>query len=87
MEAMDVRSDDGDHAAQHIENFLGCVKSRETPNCNVEEGHKSTLIAHLGNIALATQSRIEWDPVVQRITNNDAANELLHYEYRAPWKL
>ncbi len=87
MEGMDVPSDNGDHAAQHIENFLECVKSRETPNCSVEEGHKSTLIAHLGNIALATQSRIEWDPVAQRITNNNDANELLHYEYRAPWKL
>ena len=87
MEPMDVRSGDGDLTTQHIQNFLDCVKSRETPNCDIEEGHKSTLIAHLGNIALATESRIVWDPGAERIANNDAANELLHYEYRDPWKL
>jgi len=31
--------------------------------------------------------RIEWDAVNERITNSDKANDYLHYEYRAPWKL
>ena len=30
---------------------------------------------------------IDWDPVKERITNNESANDLLHYEYRSPWKL
>lgn len=87
MEPVEVKGEDGDHTTQHIQNFLDCVKTRETPNCDVEEGHKSTLIAHLGNIALATASRIVWDPATERIVGNDEANELLHYEYRAPWRL
>lgn len=84
---MDMKSEEGDHTTQHVQNFLDCVRSRTTPNCDVEEGHKSTLIAHLGNIALATESRIAWDPVAERIVNNEAANDLLHYDYREPWKL
>ncbi|HEX72676.1 MAG TPA: gfo/Idh/MocA family oxidoreductase, partial [Candidatus Hydrogenedentes bacterium] len=71
----------------HMRNFLDCIKSREKPHCDVEEGHRSTIFAHLANIALETRSRIEWDPVAERITNNEAANALLHYEYRPPWKL
>lgn len=73
--------------ANLIRNFLDCVKSRETPWCPLEDGHRSTSFAHLANIALEAGSRIEWDPVKERITNNEKANDLLHYEYRKPWKL
>jgi len=78
---------DGDLTAQHIRNFLDCVKTRRRTNCDMETGHRSTTFAHLSNIALATKSRIEWDPKKERIINNKRANELLHYEYRKPWKL
>jgi predicted dehydrogenase len=71
----------------HMRNFLDCVKSRRTPNCDVEEGHRSTVFAHLANISLATRSRIDWDPRTEQITNNRSANSLLHYRYRAPWRL
>ena len=70
-----------------IGNFLDCVKSGNTPLCTLEDGHRSTSFAHLANIALATGSRIEWDAEKEIITNNDKANNLLHYEYRSPWKL
>jgi predicted dehydrogenase len=69
----------------HARNFLDCVKSRQKPNCDIEEGHRSTSYALLANIALATKARLDWDAQAERITNNDAANELLDYEYRPPW--
>jgi len=71
----------------HMRNFIDCVKSRQTPRCDLETGHRSTTFAHLANISMATRSRIEWDPKTERITNNKKANELLHYEYRKPWTL
>jgi len=70
-----------------IRNFLDCIKSGETPVCSIEEGHRSTSFAHLANIALETKERLRWDPDKERFTNSDAANELLHYEYRKPWTL
>jgi len=70
-----------------IRNFLDCVKSRQTPLCTLEEGHRSTCFAHLGNIALATKERLQWDPEKERFTNSEKANELLHYEYRSQWKM
>ena len=73
--------------ANLVRNFLDCVKSREEPLCSLEEGHRSTSFAHLANIALEVGGRIEWDAKNERITNNEKANDLLHYEYRKPWKL
>lgn len=76
-----------DSTANLVRNFLDCVKSGETPLCTLEDGHRSTSFAHLANISLAMNMRIEWDPVRERITNSEKANELLHYDYREPWKL
>jgi len=72
---------------QHIRNFLDCLKTRKRTHCDLETGHRSTTFALLANIALATKARIDWDPRSERITNNDRANRLLHYEYRKPWTL
>jgi predicted dehydrogenase len=77
----------GDSTGTLVRNFLDCVKSRKTPLCPLEEGHRSTSFAHLANIALKMKSRLEWDPANERFTNNEAANQLLHYDYRKPWKL
>ncbi|SHF20533.1 Tat (twin-arginine translocation) pathway signal sequence [Mariniphaga anaerophila] len=70
-----------------IRNFLDCVKNREAPLCTLEDGHRSTSFAHLANIALATGERLQWDADAERFVNSKAANEMLHYEYRKPWKL
>ena len=77
----------GDNAANLIRNFLDCIKSRQTPVCPIEEGHRSTSFAHLANIALEVKERLQWDPQKEKFTNNEKANSLLHYEYRKPWKL
>jgi predicted dehydrogenase len=83
----EVRVREGDLTVQHIRNFVDCVRSRARTHCDLETGHRSTSFALLANIALATKSRIDWDPENERITNNRQANELLHYEYRKPWTL
>ncbi len=87
MEPMEEVIDEGNVTVAIMRDFFDCIKDRETPLCDVAEGHYSTVFAHLGNIALDTRAYLEWDADAERITNNDAANDLLHYEYRAPWKL
>jgi predicted dehydrogenase len=77
----------GSSTANLVRNFLDCVKSRQNPLCTLEDGHRSTSFAHLANIALATKERLQWDAKNEKFTNSEAANKLLHYEYRAPWKL
>lgn len=71
----------------HARNFLDCVRSRAKPNADIETGHRSTTLALLANISLAVGERLEWDPHAERFLGSSAANELLHYEYRKPWRL
>jgi predicted dehydrogenase len=73
--------------AFHARNFLDCVKSRQKCNCDIEIGHRSTSATLLANVALKTKSYLEWDAKAERFTNNVAANKLLSYTYRAPYKL
>ena len=76
-----------DSTANLVNDFIECIKTGKEPLCTLENGHRSTSFAHLANIALATNMRLEWDPVEERITNSDKANDLLHYQYREPWTL
>jgi len=86
--AMEARSGQGKADPRfHIRNFLDCIKSRSKPNCDVETAHRSTTAANIALIAYKTQTHLQWDAERERFTNSSAANELLSYEYRAPWKL
>lgn len=71
----------------HVRNFLDAVKARVAPNCPIEEGHVSTSNTILGHISLRTRALLDWDADAERFTNNEAANKLLSYKYRAPYKL
>jgi predicted dehydrogenase len=73
--------------ALHARNFLDCMRSRELPHCDVEIGHRSTSYALLANIALLTRKCLEWDAKAEQFVHCDEANQLLHYEYRKPWRL
>jgi predicted dehydrogenase len=76
-----------DDTVAHVRDFLDCVKERRLCACTLEEGHRSTIFAHLANIALETGTRVEWDPVRERIVSPSEANRFLDYEYRKPWRL
>lgn len=84
--APDKRTGSSD-TAFHARNFLDCLKSRAKCNCDILTGHLSTAATLVGNIALKTRSYLEWDAKAERFTNNPAANKLLSYQYRAPYKL
>lgn len=88
LDPKDVKTPDAEDSTERlIRNFVDCVKSRATPWCPLEEGHRSTSFAHLANIALESKSRLAWDAAAERAAGNPAANALLHYEYRKPWTL
>jgi myo-inositol 2-dehydrogenase / D-chiro-inositol 1-dehydrogenase len=77
----------GDLDQQHVRNFLDCVKSRQHPNADVEEGHRSAVMCHLGNIATRLGRSLTWDAKNERVVNDDEANKLLTKPYRKPWTL
>jgi predicted dehydrogenase len=71
----------------HIRNFLDCVKSRQQPVENLNEGQFISTVAHLGNIALRSGQKILWDPKDEKITNSAEADRLVGVDYRKPWML
>jgi predicted dehydrogenase len=76
-----------DSQARHVANFLECVRSRENPVADIEIGHLSTRLCHLGNIAHRTGSVVRFDAASEGIPHHPAATNLLSREYSAKFPL
>ena len=46
---------------KHMANFVDCARSRKTPNCDVEIGHRATTSAILANVSLKLGKKIGWN--------------------------
>ncbi|MEW6358375.1 MAG: Gfo/Idh/MocA family oxidoreductase [Planctomycetota bacterium] len=71
----------------HREDFLNCVRERRRPACDVEIGHRSTTVSHLGNIAYHLKRPLRWDPAKEEFIGDDEANRMCDRPRRAPWRL
>jgi hypothetical protein len=69
----------------HARNFLDCVKSRERPIADVEQGHQTTTACHLANISLRTGRKIRWNPETNEIIGDPQTSQWLERPYRKPW--
>jgi len=61
----------------HFQNFLNGIKNGEKLNCDIEEGYRSTLLAHLGNLAFRVGRPLKFDSSTQSIVGDEEANKLL----------
>ena len=73
--------------AAHVKNFVSCIRETKVPNAEIEEGHKSTRLCHLGNIAYRTGRTLNFDAATETIVGDAEANKLLGREYRAGFAL
>lgn len=73
----------------HQVNFIEAVKQRIDPVVTVEIGHSSCTVCTLGNIACELKRTVRWDPATETFVDDTdgAATKLMHYEYRAGYKL
>jgi hypothetical protein len=74
----------------HLRNFIDCVKNSSgsnvhRPNADIEDGHKSTRLCHLGNIAFRTGRAIRFDEKTETCMDDKEANRLLGRTYRKPF--
>jgi predicted dehydrogenase len=69
----------------HARNFLDCVKSRNRPIADVEDGHQVATACHLANIALRTGRKLRWDVNKEEILGDREAAAMLERPYRKPW--
>jgi hypothetical protein len=71
----------------HMKNWLNCIKSREKPIADVEIGHRSATVCHLGNIARRLGRKLTWDPDKEIFPGDKEANQYLEREHRKGWEL
>jgi predicted dehydrogenase len=87
MEALEMKGDPKGSEVAHVRNFLDCVKSRQRPAAEVEDGHQTATVCHLGNIATRLGRSLKWDAEKESFIGDDQANRFLSRPYRRPWTL
>jgi predicted dehydrogenase len=71
----------------HQQNFLDCVKSQSKPAAEVEIGHRSATVCHLGSIAVRLGRKLRWDPAKEQFIDDEQADRMLSRPMRSPWSL
>jgi len=74
-----------DATGLHLKNFIDCIRSREKPVADIEIGHRSTTVPHLGNISIRTGHKLRWDATKEEIVDDPRASSLLFRQARKPW--
>ena len=69
----------------HEDNWIQCVKSRQTPICPAEIGHRTATICHLSGIAERLKRPLKWDPEKEEILGDAAASRWMDRPRRAPY--
>ncbi len=67
-----------------FQNWIGAVRSRKPGDltADIEQGHLSSTLPHLANIAYELGRTLDFDPETERFANDDQANKLLTRDYR-----
>jgi predicted dehydrogenase len=74
-------------AKYHIQNWLECMRTRARPVADVEIGHRSISVCHLGNIAREVGRKLKWDPAKEVFVGDEEANRLLERPRRKGYEL
>ena len=79
--------DKGYPQANHVRDFLDCVKTRRQPIAPAEGAHRANSTCQIANICLQLGRNLTWDPAKERFVNDPMADRLLDRTYREPWRL
>jgi len=69
----------------HMANFFECVRTRKTPICEAEIGHRSISVAHLGVISVRLGRPLKWNPDQEEFVGDKEANQWLSRPMRKPY--
>src|SRR5690349_7351759 len=83
-DGLNISADD-DMTRLHIENFLDAVRTGAALRQPIEEGAKSVLLCHLGNIAQWTGRALRTDPGSGHVVGDDEAMRFWQREYAPGW--
>lgn len=72
--------------AVHFKNFLGVIRGEGKLNSEIEQGHISTQLCHLGNIAYRVNRNLAIDPKTGHILKDAEAQKFWKRDYRPGWE-
>ena len=72
----------------HFDDFINCIRTRQKPKADVEEGHRSMVFCHMAAIAYRVGNRkLRFDSKTESFVDDAEANKLLKANYREPWTI
>lgn len=73
---------------EHLQNFVDAIRANDSTRLNqpITEGHKSTLLCHLGNIAHRTGKAVESDPTNGRPKDIGVNHPMWRRQYDPAWE-
>ncbi len=87
-EESDALNTVGTGTGGHYGNFIAAVKAGDQGvlTCDIEEGHRSSALPHLGNISYRLGRELIFDGKKEKFVDDDEADEMLRRkEYREPY--
>jgi len=70
----------------HMQNFVDAIREGTDLHSPIDEGHRSNLLCHLGNIAQEKGRTLHTDPQNGRIQDDPDAMTMWNREYREGWE-
>jgi predicted dehydrogenase len=81
-----AKSAAGGDTKVHLQNWLDTIRGTSKLNAEIEEGFKSVMLCHLGNIAFRTGKTLTIDPVTRKPAPEKDVEALWSREYRPGWE-
>jgi predicted dehydrogenase len=77
----------GKKPGNHMANFFECCKDRTQPISDVATHHRTMTTAHLANIAIRLNRKLNWDSAKEQIVGDDDANKWQKREQRKGYEI
>ena len=77
----------GTAPADHVREFLDCVKSRKLPRAYASVAAQSHVACHAAYIAWQLGRKLTFDPVKEVFADDDEANRMRSRAMREPWRV
>jgi hypothetical protein len=90
LELFDAKNRKSEHRADKADNplrshqldFFAAIRDGSQPRADIEIGHLSASLCHLGNIATRLRRTLQFDPETEQIQGDEEAAKLVQGEYR-----
>jgi predicted dehydrogenase len=76
-----------DPTAEHIREFLQCIRSRTPPRANADVTAHAHVASHAAWICAQLNRKLTWDPARRMFLNDEEANRMRGRAYREPWRM